>query len=293
MKLLAFFAATILLLFSCDTGMIIDNSTANPLANDSPSSQDSNTNVNNDTVVNSRSVLISDCDTGAPLSNATITVEKSGETVARITTDESGIATFPENLSFSDGDYNFIVERNGYVQTTDKITIQDGDIVEGNRISIPKTSSGNCIKIVMDWGATPSDLDSHLAAGSFHVYFSSKSQDNANLTLDHDDTTSYGPETITIKNVNSALTYNYYVHNYSAGSNTTSTALSASKARVRLYINNEYKQTWTVPVGQSGVYWKVFKITGGSTVVSVNEVKTSQPSSSDSSTLTAVPASNK
>jgi len=46
-------------------------------------------------------------------------------------------------------------------------------------------------------------------------------------------------------------------------------------------------------VGQSGVYWEVFKITGGSTVDSVNEIKTSQPSSSDSSTLTLVTTSNK
>ena len=62
-------------------------------------------------------------------------------------------------------------------------------------------------RIVLTWSSTPSDLDSHLSGPlstgeRFHVYYSDMSAfDNGQTvaTLDLDDTSSYGPETITLK----------------------------------------------------------------------------------------------
>lgn len=62
-------------------------------------------------------------------------------------------------------------------------------------------------RIVLTWSSTPSDLDSHLSGPlstgeRFHVYYSDMSAfDNGETvaTLDLDDTSSYGPETITLK----------------------------------------------------------------------------------------------
>ena len=59
------------------------------------------------------------------------------------------------------------------------------------------------IQIRLDWGTQPSDLDSHLAgpdgAGTrFHCFFVNRTPVSF-VDLDSDDTTSFGPETITIR----------------------------------------------------------------------------------------------
>ncbi|MEM8559812.1 MAG: carboxypeptidase regulatory-like domain-containing protein, partial [Bacteroidota bacterium] len=71
-------------------------------------------------------------------------------------------------------------------------------------------------RIVLSWGANPDDLDSHLTGpdgqgGRFHIYFVSETFGDSNLDLD--DTSSFGPETITLFPTNDGV-YRYSVHNY-------------------------------------------------------------------------------
>lgn len=64
------------------------------------------------------------------------------------------------------------------------------------------------IRVVLTWGASPRDLDSHMTGPAsdgdrFHVFYSHKKYTENGIKkvgLDVDDTTSYGPETITIYN---------------------------------------------------------------------------------------------
>ena len=78
-------------------------------------------------------------------------------------------------------------------------------------------------RIILTWGATPSDLDSHLVGpnmqgtGNFQVYFGNKQykyEDIVYAELDVDDTTSSVPDTITIIKPIVAGTYKYSVHDF-------------------------------------------------------------------------------
>jgi uncharacterized protein YfaP (DUF2135 family) len=73
--------------------------------------------------------------------------------------------------------------------------------------------------------------------------------------LDVDDTSSYGPETITVSSVEDG-TYRYFVHNWSRNS---SSELSNSGATVKVYFGSSSEAAYTFYVPQGyGYYWNVF-----------------------------------
>ena len=115
-------------------------------------------------------------------------------------------------------------------------------------------------RVVLTWGSTPADLDSHLEGPGYHVYFHQMSGKNA--VLDVDDTTSYGPETITFRTEDDK-TYTYYVHDYTNRGSTGSTALQGSGATVTIYNGGNHLATLHVPTGSAGIYWNVFTIRNG------------------------------
>ncbi len=116
------------------------------------------------------------------------------------------------------------------------------------------------LRIVLHWGAQPSNLDSHLirptsSGGSFHIHYANKTyNDNSTLVadLDLEDVSSYGPETTTIYNPVQGA-YTFYVYNYCG-----SPSMPTSGAYVQVYNgnNNEPSYTFNVPV-QEGRYCTV------------------------------------
>lgn len=131
------------------------------------------------------------------------------------------------------------------------------------------TGVGGEARIVLTWGVAPRDLDSHLTWDSNHVAYYNMNVEE--VSLDVDDTTSYGPETVTISDVDTSTTYNYYVNNYSGES-----AMGASGAIVKLYYGGTTR-TYNVPSGV-GLNWNVFSIEQGQVVTA-----------SSSNALTSVP----
>src|SRR5665811_1036008 len=133
---------------------------------------------------------------------------------------------------------------------------------------------GRCVtdsqyRIVLTWGAAPSDLDSHLwlpEATPYHVYYANQGTTTAFpwAELDRDDTSSYGPETITLANV-LAGTYSYAVYNYSGGS-----PLTSSGAVVELYRGSELLRSYSVPGGSDERWWQVFYLASDGTITDVN-----------------------
>ena len=123
------------------------------------------------------------------------------------------------------------------------------------------------IVIVLTWGETPLDLDSHLihyygTGGSTEVYYDNMVCYGADgklvADLDVDDTTSYGPEHITIYTYNSGESFRYYVYDYSNGGNEASTSLANSGATVRVYQGDTLLATYFVPSNTQGYIWEVF-----------------------------------
>lgn len=139
--------------------------------------------------------------------------------------------------------------------------------------------SSNQYRIVLTWGETPADLDSHLITPSGEeIYYHNKETTAGDANLDVDNTTSYGPETVTITAPQSG-TYRYYVFNYSEKDNGTDTSLTTSHAVVRVYNSSGLLKTYTVPATGAGLYWNVFTL-NGSTITDVNAIGTVPPSGS-------------
>lgn len=120
------------------------------------------------------------------------------------------------------------------------------------------------LRVVLTWGSTPPDLDSHLKAddGSFEVFYGNMSHtdDNVGVYLDVDDTSSYGPETTLICPFNKVGSYTFFIHDYTNGSNSSSTALAHSGALVKVYRDERLVESIPVPVdGFTGTDWQVFR----------------------------------
>lgn len=136
-------------------------------------------------------------------------------------------------------------------------------------------------RIVLSWESAPRDLDSHLTgpavpgdssqtASRFHTWYSNKTYQYNGVTyaaLDHDDTTSYGPETTTIYEQLSGV-YQFSVHNFSAES-----ALAGCGAKVKVYAGSSVVATFNVPTTGTGNVWRVFQLYG-STIVPINTLYT-------------------
>ena len=143
----------------------------------------------------------------------------------------------------------------GFVTTSFVTVSVGGRTIANQNYTITPVLSGSDLRIVLTWGASPSDLDSHLTgpttgSSRFHVYYASKT--TTGVTLDVDDTTSYGPETITITQFLPGV-YRYSVHDYSnRASSSSSTMSNQSNAQVKVFQGSSLIATFNMPTGQTG-----------------------------------------
>lgn len=223
--------------------------------------------------------------TGLPLDNVTLYVRNGwnnttvGEVVATGATDASGHYAFQLPL----GNYTVYAVKEGYISVIINIIVTVSGANEQNGSISPEVTTGD-YRVVLTWGESPSDLDSHLQRrdpngnDGYHVYFSDKNgyvNNDRLANLDVDDTTSYGPETVTLS-TKEGDTYYYYIHDFSGGS---SYHISNSGAIVRLYQGSLLLGTYFAPTDQgSGRYWNVFALKDGRLIL--NNTITSSPDTS-------------
>jgi len=187
------------------------------------------------------------------VAGANITLQKNGEQSVSAITNSQGQASFPVKF-IDDQTTLLIVKKSGYSNLVVKCPCA------GTTYAIsPVMTNLDGLRIVLNWGVNPLDLDSHLVFPNNHVYFSKDNGDQANL--DVDDITSYGPETITITQKKEGQRYIYAVHNYSEKSNLNSSSLSKSAAKVFVYVGQTLIRTYYVPNNQIGNMWAVFAVT--------------------------------
>lgn len=143
----------------------------------------------------------------------------------------------------------------------------------------PKTLREGEVKVVLTWGSNPSDLDSHLFTERYtgtsssvnevsHVWYAER-DDSYHSNLDVDDTDSYGPETVTIMDLNSNKYFKYGVVDYTnfADDNYGSYDMSYSDATVKVYSKDGLVGSFHVPEGRKGIIWEVFEIRGDKRIV--------------------------
>lgn len=210
--------------------------------------------------------VVTDAENGSVITDAEVEFtadDGHGSSTMRMT---NGDGEF--SIRLKAGKYVVKVRKNGYVNYANTVTL-DKDV----KLPIPLTKplrSETEYRAVLTWGETPRDEDSHLigtdgTSEPFHVYYADPSayrgndgDDDRIAWLDVDDTTSYGPETVTFS-VSSSGIYSYYVHNYSAEA-----PLNTSGAQVVLYRGNEMIKTYSIPSDWSNQNaWTVFSIVNG------------------------------
>ncbi|MBM7116224.1 tetratricopeptide repeat protein [Archangium primigenium] len=189
------------------------------------------------------------------LSGAQVILQKNGEASAQTTTTAEGSARLSGFSGADDGSVNLIIKKDGYSNLVARCPCNGLTYA----LSPVMTQNLDGMRIVLNWGATPADLDSHLVHPSTHVFFSNQGGDLARL--DVDDTTGFGPETITLDKKKPGVKYLYAVHNYSEAAATGSKSLAdISKAKVFVYVGSSLVRTFTPPPGRAGNTWVVFAI---------------------------------
>jgi len=213
---------------------------------------------------------------GENVPNSTITILDN-----TATTNEDG--EYKIYIGLQSGEYQVNAAHDSFCPFNSSFQIPDGNsltLYEYNFSMSPFPEPGE-IRIVLNWGATPPDLDSHLKipeidGQAYHINYSNRGNANAApfTTLDIDDTDGFGPETITIKQSFTG-NYIYYVHQYSS-----SGSLQESGGVVQIYNSPECDGlSIQVPEEGEGRYWYVCKIDGENGEISViNQIQDSEPS---------------
>lgn len=205
-------------------------------------------------------------ETGEPVPEATITIQD----FQTFTTDLEGKIRFAIQ---PDGIYPFTFEKEGFISENDKFEIVAQTIFR-NRFTVSPVISMGTIRIVLDWDKKPDDLDAHFVKeGDYHISYREKlTSADGKALLDRDDRDGFGPETITVKDIDEKAEYTYFVKDYTNRDTKKSTALSKSNAMVKLYGEGKLLNIWQLSEKQKGNAWMVFSIQNGK-LVPTDEVK--------------------
>lgn len=166
-------------------------------------------------------------------------------------------------------------------------------------IPVTQPPAAGEIRIVLSWGEEPSDLDAHLTGPGgplqdingdplHHVYYSNRTYVAGTDTLavlDRDDTSSFGPETLTFRPAADGV-YRYTVHNYTFRNATEGgQSIFDAPTRVEVYDATGLRQTYVAPaptnqnMGVIANAWRVIEITKTGTQVSLSGNTGANPSS--------------
>lgn len=204
------------------------------------------------------------------IAGAEVLLQRNGERSALESTDVLGRVALPD-IYPDDGNSLLIIRKSGYSNLVVKCPCR------GMSYAIsPVMQNLDGIRVVLSWGEKPRDLDSHLSFPGNHIYFEQKFGTDANL--DVDDTDSYGPETITLKQKHYGEPYVYSVHDFTNRQNPSSIELSNSQAKVFVYVGQSLVRTYYVPRNQAGNLWTVFRLSKNGEFEDINRLSGAQMS---------------
>jgi uncharacterized protein YfaP (DUF2135 family) len=198
------------------------------------------------------------------IAGATVIVQKNGEQSVSVTTDSQGQVALTVGLA-ADPNALLIVRKEGYSDLVAKCPCADMTYA----IS-PIMANLDGMRVVLNWGANPHDLDGHLVFPRNHVFFYHKHAADVEQDIDHTD--GYGPETITIARKHPGERYVYSVHDFTDKMASGTNALSNSDAKVFVYVGQTLIRTYYVPKNRTGNIWRVFAISEQGDIQDINEM---------------------
>lgn len=237
--------------------------------------------------------MVTDATNGNPIQGAQVSIaglststDNEGNYIINNIPDGTLIANFsasqttgsaPLNVAFTDQSSenanSVSCSKTGYITyTNNQVIIPHEGSLNLNISLSPVLSAGN-IRFVLNWGASPEDLDSHLntpdiEGQAHHVYYDNEGSATVApyALLDYDITTGFGPETMTIYQLYPGV-YQYYVYNYSETPD-----IKTSQAVVQIYDQTGLLHTLQIPSTGSGLYWYICDINGSNGLVTLRNV---------------------
>jgi len=193
-------------------------------------------------------------DTGAPAANVRMAGDGvSYSSVDAATSDGAGqftIRALPNSQVAIQG------RRGAYLTNARSVSVGAVPVTFTNCLTIPTT---NAATMRLTWGASPSDIDSHLRTpGGTHVYYVNQGSLAAEpyASLDVDDVTGFGPEVTTIRRPKIGV-YRFYLHNFSRS---FSPGMTGSPTRLELNYAGR-TVVFSPPAGEgSALWWHVFDL---------------------------------
>ncbi len=212
--------------------------------------------------------VICDATTNLPIAGVRVRIYKGGGTYGEYregTTDSAGMMTVELVES---GEYTIVAEKDGYVTEQYQAIILSNVAMTTKSCYLSPVLRSEGIRFVLTWGASPSDLDCHLIGttgegSNVHVYFGTKTAMSTSGTvtadLDVDDTTGYGPETMTLYDTSGS--FDFIVDDY-----TDSGTISTSGAAVKIYVGSTLYTTVSIAPGIQD-QWHVCSVVNGEITV--------------------------
>lgn len=204
-----------------------------------------------------------DAVTGDALDNALVIVKNrdTKETAGRAISDTDGQFVVPVDH----GRYTVYIGKKQYISDRFDVDVLL-DFPSTVHAVLTKIIPPQDYRIVLTWGRYPVDVDAHLRGPhpghqDFHIYWNRRTLIKGKKYLDRDDTSFFGPETITIYGLDPGI-YRYTVHNYSGRHITGGDDLSRGNITVKIYNGDQLLKEYHMPPGTPGNYWKVFAIDG-------------------------------
>jgi hypothetical protein len=194
-----------------------------------------------------------------------------GQRVSGVTITSDGVDYSGTANGYTNADGDFIVKMKKGARAT--ISGRQGRGLQTNTVStgpnaadttlpacLVLADAANAVKVRLTWGETPIDVDSWLFTPSGEaISYQNQGELGAApyVNLDVDDTTSFGPEVVTIQRL-MVGTYRYGLHNFSGE---TSPNMTTSPVRVELDMGGRL-QVFTLPAGEgSNSFVRLFDIT--------------------------------
>lgn len=157
--------------------------------------------------------VVIDAETGDIVPGATVAFMGEEDSSHSYTTTTDANGAF--ELEVEPDTYTVTISADGYLQEEFVIEVEEGENYTGQQFVISQELESGTVRIVLEWNAQPWDLDSYLRGETDDgdrvavSYYNKQSTagDDLLAELDVDDTDGYGPETITLYEINGVYTY--------------------------------------------------------------------------------------
>ena len=175
---------------------------------------------------------VKDARTCQPIKNATLTLKNQ----TYQSNDDGYFIIDIGSLDLGFDDYiNIKLEKDGYIELNELINVEL-EIPRQTKFLMSEGIAFDSLRLVLQWGETPSDLDLHLKCQNFHISYRNNKDTIQKANLDRDDQDGFGPETITYHDAKSNENCEIYVDNYSGETGYSGDAF------VYVYAENQLKK---------------------------------------------------